>query len=204
MSDSPVPCAPSDLWTTSGALLGGVLFGFMFYGANCLQIFVYLVNYPNDRMTLKALVAGVWAVDTAHQILGTIGIWQYLVSNFGNYVFGDETHVPMLLALVFSVIVSTIAQLLLTYRIWHLSGRMWIFPAFLIPAVVAQLVIVFMYVVEGLADITFQNLYNLSAYATAGNALATGIDIVITVVTCTLLTRARRGFNKRFAVFIVP
>ncbi|OAX30506.1 hypothetical protein K503DRAFT_227805 [Rhizopogon vinicolor AM-OR11-026] len=115
----------------------------MFYGANCLQIFIYLVNYPNDKMTLRALVAAVWAADTVHQILGTIGIWQYLVSNFGNYVFDQETHVPMLLAVIFLVIVSAMAQLFLTHKIWHLSGRLWIFPAFLIPAVIAQLVIDF-------------------------------------------------------------
>jgi len=95
MADSPTPCTPvdSDQGTSYGAFLGGILFAFMFYGANCLQIFVYLVNYPNDRMTLKALVAGVWAADTVHQILGTIGIWQYLVSNFGNYVFLEQIYV---------------------------------------------------------------------------------------------------------------
>jgi hypothetical protein len=40
MSDSPVPCLPivSDLTSSFGGLLGGVFLGFMFYGANCLQM----------------------------------------------------------------------------------------------------------------------------------------------------------------------
>ncbi|OAX30816.1 hypothetical protein K503DRAFT_870868, partial [Rhizopogon vinicolor AM-OR11-026] len=199
MADSPVPCAPitSNLATTSGALLGGVLFGFMFYGANCLQIFVYLVSYPDDRMTFKAMVAVAWACDTAHQILGTIGVWQYLVSNYGNYVFLEGTHVPLFLALVFSVVVSTMAQLFLTYRIWQLSGGIRIFPAFLIPAALAQLVIACIYVVKGLTNISVQNLYNLSAYPTAGNAIAAGTDIIIAIIMCTLLARRRQGFSKR-------
>ncbi|OAX36474.1 hypothetical protein K503DRAFT_772469 [Rhizopogon vinicolor AM-OR11-026] len=205
MADSPVPCTPitSNLATTVGGDLGGVLFGFMFYGANCLQIFVYLVNYPNDRMTLKALVASVWAADTAHQICNTIGIWQILVSNFGNYVVLEENQVPFLVALIFSIAVATMAQLFLTYRIWHLSGRMWIFPAFLIPAVVGKLVNDFMYVVKGLTNTSVQNLYDINGYATAGNALTAGIDIAITIIMCTLLTRARRGFNKRTDAMLV-
>ncbi|OAX35242.1 hypothetical protein K503DRAFT_785217 [Rhizopogon vinicolor AM-OR11-026] len=208
MADSPTPCTPvdSDQGTSYGAFLGGILFAFMFYGANCLQIFVYLVkyvafqkiyptavvdiitpilSYPNDRMTLKALdlqVAGVWAADTVHQILGTIGIWQYLVSNFGNYVFLEQIYVPALLSLVFSGIVSATAQLFLTRRIWYLSGRIWIFPAFLIPAVVAQLVITCIYMAEGLTNLNVQNLYDINGYATAANIIAAGTDI---------------GFNKR-------
>ncbi|OJA09855.1 hypothetical protein AZE42_08284, partial [Rhizopogon vesiculosus] len=37
MADSPVPCPPINLAVTAGGDLGGVLFGFMLYGANCLQ-----------------------------------------------------------------------------------------------------------------------------------------------------------------------
>jgi hypothetical protein len=39
MSD-PTSCFPiaSDLSVSFGALLGGVFLGFMFYGANCLQL----------------------------------------------------------------------------------------------------------------------------------------------------------------------
>ncbi|OAX30535.1 hypothetical protein K503DRAFT_788388, partial [Rhizopogon vinicolor AM-OR11-026] len=144
--------------------------------------------YPNDGMTFKAMC------DTAHQILGTIGVWQYLVSNYGNYVFPEETHVPLFLAIVFSVIVSTMAKLSLTYIIWQLSDGIRIFPAFLIPAALAQLVIA---CVEGLTNISVQNLYNLRAYPTAGNAIAAGTDIVIAMIMCTLLARRRQGLSKR-------
>jgi hypothetical protein len=41
-------------------------------------------------------------------------------------------------------------------------------------------------------------------YATTVNAMAAGTDIAITVITCTLLARERAGFNKRFAVSIIP
>ncbi|KAJ8590025.1 hypothetical protein M405DRAFT_841488 [Rhizopogon salebrosus TDB-379] len=198
MSDSPAPCLPIslNLDVSFGSLLGGVCLGFMFYGANCLQIFVYLVNYPKDRAALKAMVAVAWAADTVHQILGTIGVWQYLVSNYGNFVFLAGTHVPLLLALVFSAIVSTIAQLFLTHRIWQLSGRIWIFPAILAPPAVLQLALTCFYVIKGLRNNTVQSLNDLSKYTTAVNALAAGIDILITVITCTLLAQRRAGFNK--------
>ncbi|OAX36476.1 hypothetical protein K503DRAFT_857965 [Rhizopogon vinicolor AM-OR11-026] len=59
------------------------------------------------------------------------------------------------------------------------------------------------YVVKGLTNTSVQNLYDISTYATAGNALTSGIDIVITTIMCTLLTRARRGFNKRTDAILV-
>ncbi|OAX31564.1 hypothetical protein K503DRAFT_870586 [Rhizopogon vinicolor AM-OR11-026] len=205
MSSSPVACAPvtSNLDTSYGAILGGVCLGFMFYGANCLQIFVYLVNYPKDRIALKVMVAALWASDTAHQILGTIGIWQYLITNYGNYVFLEETHVPLLLALVFSAIVSTIAQLFLTHKIWQLSGGTWIFPAFLVPAALSQLALTCYYVYRAVTDLTVTNLSNLDSYATAVNALAAGTDIIIAVVMCALLARQRTGFSKRTDAMLV-
>ncbi|KAJ8590015.1 hypothetical protein M405DRAFT_816906 [Rhizopogon salebrosus TDB-379] len=143
------------------------------------------------------MVCVAWAADTVHQILGAIGVWQYLVSNYGNYVFLAETHVPLLLAVAFSTIVSTIAQLFLTHRIWQLSGGVWVFPAFLVPAAVSQLALACVYVAKGLANSTVQNLYDINKYATTVNAMAAGTDIAITVITCTLLARERAGFNKR-------
>ncbi|KAJ8590017.1 hypothetical protein M405DRAFT_933066 [Rhizopogon salebrosus TDB-379] len=198
MSD-PTPCLPiaSDLSVSFGALLGGVFLGFMFYGANCLQLFVYLVNYPQDKMALKVTVGAAWAADTVHQILGTVGVWQYLVSNYGNYVFLAGTHTPLLLAVVFAGIVSTIAQLFLTYRIWQLSGRMWVFPAFLVPAAVSQLVLACVYAIKGLTNNTIENLYSITKYATAVNGISAATDIVIVVITCTLLVREKSGFSKR-------
>ncbi|KAJ8585900.1 hypothetical protein M405DRAFT_824154 [Rhizopogon salebrosus TDB-379] len=199
MSDSPAPCVPitTNLGNSYGALLCGVFLGFMFYGANCLQVFIYLVNYPKDRMGLKVLVGVSWGTDTVHQILGTIGVWQYLVTNFGNYTFLDVTHPLLPLALVFTGIVSTIAQLFLTYRIWLLSGGRWVFPAFLIPAAIVQLVLACIYMAKGLANNTLQNIYAINRYATAVNVLSAVTDITIAAVTCTLLARERANFSKR-------
>ncbi|KAG1849427.1 hypothetical protein DFJ58DRAFT_451399 [Suillus subalutaceus] len=199
MSDSPAPCVPiaTNLDTSFGPLLGSIWLAFMFYGANCLQIFVYFINYPKDRMALKVIVIVIWLFDTAHQILGSIGIWQYLVSNYGNYVFLSGTHPPLLIALVFSSMVSTIAQLFFTYRIWHLSGGHWAFPAFLIPAALSQLVLCCLYAAKGLANNTVQNLYDLTKYSTAANALAAGTDTIIAIIMCTLLARGKAGFNKK-------
>ncbi|OAX31059.1 hypothetical protein K503DRAFT_777860 [Rhizopogon vinicolor AM-OR11-026] len=200
MADSPAPCAltGANVDTSGyGGLLGGLLFAFMFYGVNCLQVFFYLVTYPKDRMILKAMVAVIWACDTAHQVLGTIGIWQYLVLNYGNYTYLEGTRGTLFVSILFTVIVSTTAQLFLTYRIWHLSGRIWIFPAVLVPAAVAQLVVACIYVFKGLIDLTIENLYVLDGYPTALNALAAATDVIIAIITCTLLARGRRGFNKR-------
>ncbi|OAX35772.1 hypothetical protein K503DRAFT_344787 [Rhizopogon vinicolor AM-OR11-026] len=142
MSDSLVPCTPItyiNVDATYGPQLGGLFCAFMFYGANCVQVFVYLVNYPDDKISHKAMVAAAWTTDTAHQILGAVGVWQYLITGFGKYDYLEKNNVPLFMALICSVIVSTIAQLFLTRRIWQLSGRFWVFPAFLIPASVSQL-----------------------------------------------------------------
>ncbi|KAG1804672.1 uncharacterized protein BJ212DRAFT_885719 [Suillus subaureus] len=199
MSDSPIPCVPiaTNLDTSYGPLLGSIWLACMFYGANCLQIFVYFINYPKDRMALKIMVISIWLFDTVHLILGCIGIWQYLISKYGNYVFLSGTHPPLFIAFVFSGMVSTISQLFFTFRIWHLSSGHWVFPAFLIPAALSQLVLCCFYTFKGLANSTVQNLDDLTKYATAVNALAAGTDTIIAIIMCTLLVRSRAGFNKR-------
>ncbi|OAX41855.1 hypothetical protein K503DRAFT_767251 [Rhizopogon vinicolor AM-OR11-026] len=166
----------------------------MFYGANCLQV------YPSDNIYHKAVVAAAWTTDTAHQILGAVMIWQYLISNFGNYKFLSQNNVPQLMTLICSVIVSTIAQLFLTRRIWQLSGRIWVFPAFLIPASVSQLV--FVSKVLTMTDITTQSFYALTPYATAVYTMAAVTDVSIAVIMCTLLARERRGFKRRTDVML--
>jgi len=57
---------------------------------------------------------------------------------------------------------------------------------------------------EGLTNLNVQNLYDINGYATAANIIAAGTDIVIAIITCTLLARGRQGFNKRFVVFVMP
>ncbi|KAH7905984.1 hypothetical protein BJ138DRAFT_1163693 [Hygrophoropsis aurantiaca] len=192
----PLPTSVN-LGETFGSLLGGIFLGSIFYGANCLQIFIYFVNYPKDKSSLKFLVVCLWLFDSIHQILSSVGIWQYLVANFGNYTFLGETHIPSLAALAFSAVVSTIVQLFLIYRIWHLSGKKFIFPALLIPASLGQLILLCIYTGKTIADHSSTAVVKLNLYATVWGALTAATDVSIALITCFFLARRRAGFNKR-------
>ncbi|KAJ7235557.1 hypothetical protein C8J57DRAFT_1728621 [Mycena rebaudengoi] len=75
---------PADIDQTYGALLIGVMFAIFFQGVLTVQTFVYYETFPEDLRILKALVASVWILDTAHMILVSQSVYHYLVSSWGN------------------------------------------------------------------------------------------------------------------------
>ncbi|KAG8216102.1 hypothetical protein J3R82DRAFT_8103 [Butyriboletus roseoflavus] len=170
------------------------------------DVLIGIDSCTKDSIILKSLVAWVFALDTLHTILISLGVWQYFVVHFGDDTFLAYTHAPLLISIVVTSAVSSTVQSFFISRIWFLTrGRFgWLFPAILMPFVVAQLgePLTSRHAVYTVTAMVFQTTVTavsgplLSKVANALNGIAMAVDIVITISLCTLLVIGRTGFEE--------
>ncbi|KAF8520870.1 hypothetical protein BU17DRAFT_65095 [Hysterangium stoloniferum] len=73
-----------DVGSTLGMLFVGLILAAIFYGVTLLQTIYYYHGYPDDSSMLKSLVAVLWALDTLSVVLVIFGLYNYLITNFGD------------------------------------------------------------------------------------------------------------------------
>jgi len=112
-----------DIPKTYGALLLGALFAAFLSGATTVQTIVYLKLYPEDRRLTKGLVTVIWILDVTHSALTWVGLWTYLISNFGDSSKIDTIPLPICLTIIFTAILTLLVHLYYVQRIFHLSKR---------------------------------------------------------------------------------
>ncbi|KAI0275242.1 hypothetical protein BC834DRAFT_965655 [Gloeopeniophorella convolvens] len=173
-----------DVRFTLGAVLAGALFSTALSGALCLQIFLYIRHYPNDPFKLKALVALVWAMDTAHTCTIAVLAYQYMILNFANTDIIDHAFgtIPAALALTLPSIVLSRIDFIYMLSITVLTIR--VATAFVTVAELSMLQSFSEY------GARFRPLL------TTGLALSAFIDILLTLGLCYYLRSLRRGLGS--------
>ncbi|EKM52232.1 uncharacterized protein PHACADRAFT_198296 [Phanerochaete carnosa HHB-10118-sp] len=113
---------PADILPIAAPLLIGSLFNWGFYGVLSMQVYMYHLAFPNDRWTAKALVYGIYLLDTAQTILVTLDVVDMYAKNFGDVSGLDGMHNEWLAVPVFSSIGECCTvQLYYAYRIRYLA-----------------------------------------------------------------------------------
>ncbi|KAH7904744.1 hypothetical protein BJ138DRAFT_1130829 [Hygrophoropsis aurantiaca] len=186
-----------DLGSTDGATLAGLCIAYILYGMLCLQIFLYFISCKSDSIALKMMVVAWWVLDTAHELLSVVGVWQYLVSNFGNVAFINAFHVPLPLSTIFIGLVSASVQVFMVWRIWRFSGCNWIFPIILAPGIVIQPILCIVWIIRVLDVRNSASPGENANLVIAYNAIAAAIDIAILIILCALLATNRSGGFSR-------
>ncbi|KZT08673.1 uncharacterized protein LAESUDRAFT_811283 [Laetiporus sulphureus 93-53] len=106
-----------------GSLFIGVLFAVLLYGAECAQVLYYLRAYPDDSLSIKALVMFLWTLETARTILDLIAEWYYLIQNHANVAALELLPIAFLQAEFFlNSLMVLIAQSFFIHSIWRLLG----------------------------------------------------------------------------------
>ncbi|KAF8843455.1 hypothetical protein BDN67DRAFT_964237 [Paxillus ammoniavirescens] len=196
---SAIGVAGVDLGLYDGATLAGISGSLVLYGVSILQTFIYYLSYPDDSTWRKLLVAIVFLLETMRSVVACAGIWNYLVQYFGDFANIEVLHPAILIPIVFSSIVRFIVQSYLVWRIWCLSTGHFkqIFPAVMIPIVIAQPALAFYFVAEALMAPTITvfsgPVLTKVAYACLGIAAAT--DVIIATAMFVLLAKGRTQFN---------
>ncbi|KAJ7143664.1 hypothetical protein C8R46DRAFT_566194 [Mycena filopes] len=126
---SPLPTEAShhDIIWLAGPRLIGLLFNWGLLGVLTAQVYIYHVNFPKDKVGLKALVYGVYLLDWAQTCSATYDAFQWFVYGWGDVsalflVYTNFLNVPLL-----SSIIGAMVQMFYGWRIWMFSKSKAVF-----------------------------------------------------------------------------
>ncbi|KII83626.1 hypothetical protein PLICRDRAFT_445933 [Plicaturopsis crispa FD-325 SS-3] len=153
-----------------GVELVSTCFSFALWGATCLQTFMYFLNYPRDRRSIKSLVCWIWVMDTTHTMLLVTGLYSVLIHYFGNYVYG-----------------------FFCYRIWIFSQKRWIIPTVWAPAALFQVVGIIVFIIFRSSHLNDREHFTVRSELTltAVNGTAAVVDIALSFALIYLLWKSR-------------
>ncbi|KAF9000086.1 hypothetical protein BDQ17DRAFT_1410454 [Cyathus striatus] len=115
---------------TMGCVFIGLLVSTVFYGVTIMQSIFYFQTYANDIRFLKALVTVVWAIDTLSVILGSHGVYTWVISDYGNPARLSDVVWSIAVEPLCTSTISLLVHLFMAYRIRALNGSMRPLAAF--------------------------------------------------------------------------
>lgn len=182
---------------TFGAALIGVLVASMLYGVSCSQVFYYFNNYSKkDGPLTKAVVIATLTSDSIHQALICHTIYSYLVKSYTRPQQLGEIVWSLIVEVIFNGITALIVQTFFAVRIWKFSHRNVPIAAALGTFILGEFVTVIVYVAKSVHMTTFAELGTLKPLSMTVNVLAVAGDVLITIVFCILLNRARNSLQR--------
>ncbi|KAJ7207259.1 hypothetical protein GGX14DRAFT_456735 [Mycena pura] len=118
-----VPLPPGfQIAELSGPLIIAYLVHWGLCGSLAIQLYLYYEAFPNDRLSTKCLVYGVYTVEIAQTILITHDAFSVFGYGFGNLSALTSMHFNWLTVPIMSGFVACVGQFFYAYRIYVLSN----------------------------------------------------------------------------------
>jgi len=165
-----------DVRFTLGAVLGGSLLSTALFGSTCLQVVLYVKQYPNDPTHLKALVFLVWAMDTIQTGCIVLLSYQYLIFNFARPEIHDHIFPSVMGSLLLTALLTLIVNGFFAKKIHKLSKGNWWLTGPTLLCMFSRL---------GLAFVTVSEMSVLKSYALYGKSFS---PILTTALALSALT----------------
>jgi len=86
-----------------------------------VQVYLYSISYPQDRVGNKVVVYGVFMLDVVQTIFATHSAWGYLISGWGNPAVLFQPPWSLTAVSFTTAIISAIVQIFFACRIWMLK-----------------------------------------------------------------------------------
>ncbi|PPQ93368.1 hypothetical protein CVT25_014044 [Psilocybe cyanescens] len=117
----------TDVWQLIGYILNWGLFGVL-----AMQVYVYYLAFPKDRVMYKALVYGAFLLEATQTFLFTSSAFRTFATGFGNPAVLDQVDILWFSIPIMSGLVAFIAQAFYAYRITVLAETKYSYLAGLI------------------------------------------------------------------------
>ncbi|KDR81088.1 hypothetical protein GALMADRAFT_1122164 [Galerina marginata CBS 339.88] len=114
---------PAELGKIAGPLIVAYLLNWGLYGVLSMQVYMYYLAFPNDRIGSKALVYGAYLLVSAQTFLHTRGAFRMFALGFDNPEALDEVD-TLWLSPIFSGLVAFLWQAFYAYRIALFSRKL--------------------------------------------------------------------------------
>jgi len=86
-----------------------------------VQVYLYSISYPQDRVGIKCIVYGVFMLDVIQIIFATHATWGYVISGWGNPAILFQPPWTLTAMTFMSTLISVIVQFFFAWRIWMLQ-----------------------------------------------------------------------------------
>ncbi|KLO19233.1 hypothetical protein SCHPADRAFT_952843 [Schizopora paradoxa] len=117
-----LPPVPPDISFITGPFLFGYLFNWTLFGVLSVQVYIYYISFPKDRLFAKCLVASVYILETIQTAMLGHDAFETLAKGFGNVVLLNSLQLEWLTVPVFTGVLSCVVQLFYAYRVALLSN----------------------------------------------------------------------------------
>ncbi|KAF8959898.1 hypothetical protein BDZ97DRAFT_1666590, partial [Flammula alnicola] len=97
--------------------LFAILWNWGLLGVLTVQVYMYFMSFPEDRLVLKTTVYGVFVLEALQTILLTSSEFKMLATNFANPAGLDQVDLIWFSVPMLSGIVATISQIFYAYRL---------------------------------------------------------------------------------------
>ncbi|KAJ7149713.1 hypothetical protein C8R46DRAFT_1125850 [Mycena filopes] len=116
-----IPPADFDISTITGPMLLGHLFNYALLGCVAIQVYVYVLTFPNDKIAVKALVYSVFLLDLLQTGFATHYAWYVLASGWGDPLALLSTPWTLATLAPLTALVAFLVQIFYSWRIWVIS-----------------------------------------------------------------------------------
>ncbi|KAI0066614.1 hypothetical protein BV25DRAFT_1409151 [Artomyces pyxidatus] len=126
--------------TVIGPIFVGNVINWLLMGTLIVQVYIFSVNFPGERLRLRLLVYGILCLDIVQTVFGTHLAWWYMISSWNNPIaleslpWSDVT-IPIMCGLV-----AGIVQIFYAWQIWVLTKTILMhgFAALIVVVALAQ------------------------------------------------------------------
>ncbi|KAG0699870.1 hypothetical protein DFH29DRAFT_28699 [Suillus ampliporus] len=160
-----------------------------------MQTWYYFRRYPSDPWHIKLLVGTILLSDSVNQALISHTVYTYLITYFGSDSDLGKRMWSLSVEVLFNGFTGLMVQSFLTMRVYKLSNKSIIATALVLSLVIAEFVIVVVYVAKAVF-MTLADLPKLKPLSMSINAVAAAGDILIAGFLSILLQRSRTGFRR--------
>ncbi|KAF8175004.1 hypothetical protein K438DRAFT_1979891 [Mycena galopus ATCC 62051] len=183
--------------SSDGALLIGVLVSTFFQGVLSVQAYIYYENFPEDPLSLKALVGFVWTLDFVHLVLICQAMYNYLVTNRESVAALGLTTIQLDLHLVFLSVATITCQAYFIHRVWRFSNRNRLLTGVLTAGCTSTLVLDLLLAAQTIAGRNSTKVApslkreSIAVFSTGG-----ANDLAIALVLCWYMQRRKSEFDR--------
>ncbi|KAG2346969.1 hypothetical protein BDR05DRAFT_958437 [Suillus weaverae] len=174
----------------------GVIISSMFYGFTLAQTWRYFRTFSKDRWSMKALVAFLWALDTAQLALVAASIYQYTIVWQGDITMSSHVSKTFEASMGITSIIAFLVQLTYAHRIWRLSFGNILVTSFIVLLALAALGSGGAMVVKTVRDPLWDSTHVSNLPASSFYLSSMACDFLIAATQVYLFHKSRTGIGR--------
>ncbi|KAI0806601.1 hypothetical protein C8Q74DRAFT_1212789 [Fomes fomentarius] len=187
------PDVPKETLLIVGPILFGALASWLLFGISIVQLYLYYIFFPNDKIGIKALVYWVFTLDILLTVIAAGMGWHILVAGWGRQSNLIEPGWTFAAIAAGDGIIAMTVQLFYAWRIWILK-RWRVIPGLIVLIALAQSACAIS-IAAGIPSLHDVRLFNGIFYPRTSVWLAGGavVDILIAASMFYVLSTAKKA-----------